>query len=177
MRERGGPLPHEARTADCSRAPLSARAAAVRLRAPQGRVVQGVGWSKMRLGFAVFGGPSTGVVQNASQFDGFGRIQAISGRLRRILDQASGKTPDPPETQTHFGPPSNRATGPLSRKTPDNRAAVPQDPGPPDRRVTGRSNAPADSVEVPHCAPRLEHEELSRCHRYPATGDDPVVSR
>ena len=82
-----------------------------------------VWWSKMRLGFAVFGGPSTGVVQNASQFDGFGRIQAISGRLRRILDQASGKTPDPPETQTHFGSPGNRATGPLSRKAPDNRAA------------------------------------------------------
>ncbi len=85
---------------------------------PRGGVVQGVGWSKMRLGFAVFGGPSTGVVQNTSQFDGFGRIQAISGRLRRILDQASGKTPDPPETQTHFGPPSRRTT-----KQPDHQAA------------------------------------------------------
>ena len=85
----------------------------------------GAGWSKTRLGFAVFGGPSTGVVQNASQFDGFGRIQAISGRLRRILDQVSGKTPDPPETQTHFGPPSRWTIRLLGHQ-----AVVPQGPLP-----------------------------------------------
>ena len=103
----------------------------------------------MRLGFAVFSGPSAGLVRNASQFDGFGRIQAISGRLRRILDHASGKTSDPPETQTHFGPPSSQTTGPLSYKTPDHQASVPQDPGPPSRRATGRSNAPTNHVPTP----------------------------
>ena len=77
----------------------------------------GVGlWSKMRLGYAPFGRVGTGVVQKASQFGCFGQIQAISGRLRRILDQAPGKTPDPPETQTHFGPPGRRATGSLGHQ-------------------------------------------------------------
>ena len=95
-------------------------------------------WSKMRLGFAVFGGPSTRVVQNASQFDGFGRIHAISGRLRRILDHAPGKTPNPPETQTHFGPPSSSTTGPpvrASRLQSLTRATVPEDHG---HRAAGR---------------------------------------
>ena len=77
----------------------------------------GVGlWSKMRLGYAPFGRVGAGVVQKASQFGGFGQIQAISGRLRRILDQAPGKTPDPPETQTPFGPPGRRVTGSLGHQ-------------------------------------------------------------
>ena len=70
----------------------------------------------MRLGYAPFGRVGAGVVQNASQFGGFGQIQAISGRLRRILDQAPGKTPDPPETQRPFGPPGRRVTGSLGHQ-------------------------------------------------------------
>ena len=115
---------------------------------PQGAVVV-----QNASGFRCFRRAQHGVVQNASQFDGFGGILAISGRLRRILDQASGKTPDPPETQTHFGPPSSSTTGPpvrASRLQSLTRAVVLQTPG---RRATGSNNVPADSAEVPRCAP------------------------
>ena len=63
----------------------------------------------MRLGFAVFRRRGGAVVQNASEFDGFGPIPVISPRLRRILEQPSGNPPERPETQTHFGPPGGTA--------------------------------------------------------------------
>ena len=63
----------------------------------------------MRLGFAVFRRRGGAVVQNASEFDGFGPIPVISPRLRRILEQPSGNPPERPETQTRFGPPGGTA--------------------------------------------------------------------
>ena len=74
------------------------------------------GWSKTRLGFAVFGGLRAWVVRNASGFDGFGWIRVDSVRLRRILDHMPVKPPFPPETQTHFGPPNRWGTGPLEHR-------------------------------------------------------------
>ena len=126
------------------------------------------------------------VVQNASGFRCFRRAQRGGGpkcvSVRRIW-------PDPGkfgQTQTHFGPgvrkdpgsardsdafrtteqPGNRATGPLSRKTTD---TGPQG-GWQKQRTRRLRGSPALRL-------RLEHEKLSRRHRYPATGDDPVVSR
>ena len=62
----------------------------------------------MRLGFAAFGWLSRGLVQNASEFSGFGPIWADSGRLRRILEHVPAVPPFSPETQTHFGTPDAR---------------------------------------------------------------------
>ncbi|EFW10357.1 hypothetical protein HMPREF9005_0662 [Actinomyces sp. oral taxon 178 str. F0338] len=72
----------------------------------------------MRLSFVVLGGLRAGLVRNASEFDGFGRIWVNPGRLRRILDHMPPKPVSQPETQTDFGPPAHsrhratRATGP-----------------------------------------------------------------
>ena len=94
--------------------PMRAHARPLRFRRPGPcglHCESGRGWSKMRLSYAVFDGLRAGVVRNASGFDGFGRIRVDSVRLRRILDHMPAKPPFPPETQTHFGPPSARTTG------------------------------------------------------------------
>ena len=104
------------------------------------------------------------VVQNASGFRCFRRAQRGGGpkcvSVRRIW-------PDPGkfgQTQTHFGPgvrkdPGSARDSDAFRTTeqPGNRATgqpghCPGRPRTPGRRAAGRSNAPADSVEVPHCA-------------------------
>ena len=109
-------------------APMRAHARPLRFRRPGScglHCESGRGWSKMRLSLAVFGGLRTGVVRNASGFDGFGRIRVDSVRLRRFLDHMPVKPPFPPETQTHFGPPDRWGTGPLGHRASTGRGLRP----------------------------------------------------
>ena len=78
----------------------------------------------MRLGFAASGRLRVGLVQNPSELDGFDRIRANSGRLRRFLDHTPDRPRFPPETQTHFGP----LNGPPSRgqRSPRGQAVAPR---------------------------------------------------
>ncbi|ERH33517.1 hypothetical protein HMPREF1550_00412 [Actinomyces sp. oral taxon 877 str. F0543] len=71
----------------------------------------------MRLSFAVLGGLRAGLVRNASEFDGFGRIWGNPGRLRRILDHMPSKPVSQPETQTDFGPPAHSRHGAANHGT------------------------------------------------------------
>ena len=111
------------------------------------------------------------VVQNASGFRCFRRAQHGGGpkcvSVRRFWPDSC----DFGQTQTHFGPRTRKDPGSARdsdafrttkqlnhRATGAGLAPVVADPDrcparPPGRRAAGRSNAPADSVEVPHCAP------------------------
>ena len=138
MRERGGSLPHEARTADCSRAPPPARAAAVRVRAPQGRGGPRGGVVKMRLSLTVLAGFRRFRADSDAFWTRRPERPRIRPRLRRISDhQAAGrsgcwgtkplfrKAPSPPGSRggwaitkrcgTAARPPPHRAPGAAGR--------------------------------------------------------------
>ena len=118
-------------------------------------------------------GPPQGavVVQNASGFRCFRRTQHEGGpkcvSVRRFWPDSC----DFGQTQTHFGPRTRKDPGSARdsdafrttkqlnhRATGAGLAPVVADPGrcparPPGRRATGSNNVPADSAEVPRCAP------------------------
>ena len=107
------------------------------------------GWSKMRLSLTVLAGFRRFRADSDAFWTRRPERPRIRPRLRRISDhRATG--------QPGHCPGRPRTTGPQGGWQ-KQRA----------RRLRGS----------PALRPRLEHEELSRCHRYPATGDDPVVSR
>ena len=140
-------------------------------------------------------GPPQGavVVQNASGFRCFRRTQHGGGPKCVSVRRFWRDPGDFGQTQTHFGPRTRKDpgsardsdafrttkqlnTGPpvrASRLQSLTRAVVLQTPGQGDRQQQRARRL----RRSPALRPSLEHEELSRCHRYPATGDDPVVSR
>ena len=96
------------------------------------------GWSKMRLSSTVLAGFMRFQADSDAFWTTHPERPRFHPRLRRILDHAPRKTPVPPETQTHFGPPSSSTTGPpvrASRLQSLTRATVPEDHG---HRAAGR---------------------------------------
>ena len=63
------------------------------------------GWSKMRLSSTDLAGSRRIRADSDAFWTRRPERPRIRPRLRRISDHAPGKIPDPPETQTYFGPP------------------------------------------------------------------------
>ena len=63
------------------------------------------GWSKMRLSSTDLAGSRRIRADSDAFWTTHPERPRIRPRLRRISDHAPGKIPDPPETQTYFGPP------------------------------------------------------------------------
>ena len=177
------PLRHSTLTPSCCGVPNRAVTSAFRAGSAFGSV------------FSLTGPPQGAVVvQNASGFRCFRRTQHEGGpkcvSVRRFWPDSC----DFGQTQTHFGPrtwkdPGStrdsdafRTTKQLNHRTTGaglapavaDPGSCPANPGPQGDQQQQRARRLRRS---PALRPLLEHEKLSRCHRYPATGDDPVVSR
>ena len=117
------------------------------------------GWSKMRLSSTVLAGSWRFRADSDAFWTTHPERPRIRPRLRRISDHQAAQ---------------HRTTGAGLAPAVADPGSCPANPGSQGDRQQQRARRLRRS---PALRPSLEHEELSRCHRYPATGDDPVVSR